>query len=278
MTRRRKLLLSGGIIGGSILIFLSLREIRNETLSPVTTVPPSSRVKTDRARPKNVSEYEISSRGVDAAQPAYSWISSGFDAKKMTTALDESEEMTGLLIADYDKWGVFDGWAGGHAEDGDFRDKISACVAKYEGLIDPGCSWDHDIVVSRTGPQSGKVVAYRIRMDPGADQDRECRAEASCIERAWRGRSAPMPKGDDDMLALSTFQVTTNVSGAKGKPCDTRIRIYEEQLIDSAKYLVELVDRLESDNSTFADVHNHRLEVVSRKHMIAVLEAVRDSC
>ena len=278
MTRRRKLLLSGGIVGGSILIFLSLREIRNKTLSPQTTAPPSSRVKADRAPPKNDSEYKIISRGVDAAQPAYSWISSGFDAKKMTTALNESEEMTGLLIADYDKWGVFDGWAWGHAVDGDFRDKISACVAKYEGLIGPECSWEHDIVVSRTGPQSGEVAAYRIRMNPGADQDRECRAEASCIERAWRGRSAPMPKGDDDMLALSTIQVTTNVSGVVGKPCETRIRIYEKQLRESDEYLVELEDRVKSDNSTFADVHNHRLEVASRKHMIAVLEAVRDSC
>jgi hypothetical protein len=115
-------------------------------------------------------------------------------------ALEDTATEEELLLSDelLMKWGPTLAWSNSLWSSEERAQAEMECRA--EAQLDGPCDGSADILIARTGEQTGEIVHVRPRAENSAP---ECEALVRCTAaRSWLGRSGAFPRGADEFLAV----------------------------------------------------------------------------
>ena len=139
---------------------------------------------------------------------------------------EEPFDLDELVRKDKERWEELQTWKLSHGGISRYGVARQHCMAReLKGRLDEPCHNDVTVVLHRKHESEAEVVFVKPRLSEDASD--ACRAYSECVaENGWLGRTAPMPAGDEDLVAVKAGDMLVPFEGS----AEERRALLETQL------------------------------------------------
>ena len=183
--------------------------------APRPTPGASARTHASYLQVVGVQPMDLDKASAGTRRDGAAWVRGAIDLEAARALADASQDLD-LLAQQDPKWIPTQTWKLRHGGASPFAVAKEHCSMQHLHRMETLCKNDVDVVVERTGPDTGEVVYARPRIT--ADMDDECRDYADCVaHHAWLGRESPLPADPGDRFAFKAGDVHIPVEGSKAE-------------------------------------------------------------